>query len=108
VVDAARYSEDDLLPAIEAGADDVVADESVLEVLAAPADFQAVRAALEQSGVEIDSAELTMRPTNEVMLEEDRIRGVLRLIEAFEDLDDVTAVHANFEADAEALERAAA
>jgi len=108
VVDAERYSEDDLMAAIDAGAEDVVQDENVWEIVTAPADLQAVREALEAEGVEIQNAELTMRPTTTVDLDEDATRKVLRLIEALDDQDDVNAVHANFEADADMLERVAA
>ncbi len=47
VVDAERYSEDDLMPAIEAGAEDIADDEGVWEVVTAPDDLTAVREALE-------------------------------------------------------------
>ena len=62
VVDGERYTEDDLLVAVEAGAEDIEADEDALEVLTAPADLQIVRGALEEAGVELQSAELIWRP----------------------------------------------
>ena len=71
VVDASRYSEDDLLAAIDAGAEDVSLDDDVFEVVTAPEDFTAVREALEAAGVELDSAELAMRPTTRTPVEED-------------------------------------
>jgi YebC/PmpR family DNA-binding regulatory protein len=108
VVDADRYSEDDLMVAIDAGAEDVLQDDNVWEIVTAPADLQAVRQALESAGVEIQNAELTMRPSTTVEVDEGGAGKVLRLIEALDDNDDVSAVHANFEADAEVLERAAA
>ena len=108
LVDAERYSEDDLMAAIDAGADDVTQDESVLEVLTQPGDLQGVREALEAAGVDIERAELTMRPTSRVEVDDDRVATLLRLLEALEDNDDVAAVHANFDADEAALERAAA
>jgi len=77
-------------------------------VVTAPADLQAAREALESAGVPIDSAELTMRPTNRVEVEESQVGSLMRLIEALEDHDDVNAVHANFDVDAAALERVAA
>src|SRR6266576_1553818 len=55
VVDATRYSEDDLMVAIEAGAEDITADEDAFEVVSEPADFAAVREALAHAGVEMDS-----------------------------------------------------
>jgi len=108
LVDAERYSEDDLMTAIDAGAEDVAQDENVWEIVTAPGDLQGVREALEGEGVDIQNAELTMRPTTSVELDEDAARKVLRLIEALDDQDDVNAVHANFEADADVLERVAA
>ena len=105
VVDADRYTEDDLMPAIDAGAEDVAIDENVYEVIAEPADFTAVREALEQAGVDIQSADLTMRATNRVPVDEAQVGTLMRLIEALEDHDDVNAVHANFDVDAAVLER---
>src|SRR2546421_4040770 len=108
VVDGERYGEDDLLPAIEAGAEDVGIDEDVYEITTAPADFTAVREALEQAGIELESADLTMRPTSRVEVPEQQAGSLMRLIEALEDHDDVAAVHANFDLDAAVLERVAA
>jgi YebC/PmpR family DNA-binding regulatory protein len=108
VVDAARASEDDLMVAIDAGAEDVNLDESVYEVITEPTDFQAARGALEEAGIELDSAEITMRPTNRVEVTDDQVATLMRLLEALDDHDDVQAVHANFEADAAAIEKAAA
>ena len=62
VVDGSRYSEDDLLAAIDAGAEDVALDGDVWEIVTGPAELQAVREALEAAGVEIESAELVQRP----------------------------------------------
>jgi len=107
VADASRYSEDDLLVAIEAGALDIEADDDVLEVICEPHDLPAVRAALEEAGVEIESAELLQRPTVRVELEEEDAKKLFRLIESLEENDDVGAVHANFEVSEEILERVA-
>src|SRR3954470_12376788 len=60
VVDAQRYSEDDLFPAIDAGADDINLDEDIYEVITAPENFVPVRQALEEAGVEFESADLAM------------------------------------------------
>jgi YebC/PmpR family DNA-binding regulatory protein len=107
IVDANRYSEDDLLVAIEAGAEDIGVDDDVFEIVAESADLATVRAALEQAGVEIESAELAQRPTTRVPVDEDQAGKLFRLIEALEENDDVDAVHANFEVDADVLERVA-
>jgi transcriptional/translational regulatory protein YebC/TACO1 len=108
VLDASRYTEDDLLVAIEAGAEDISADEDVFEVITALADFTAVRRALEEAGIELESAELTYRPSSLVPVEhEGQIVKLMKLIDGLEENDDVAAVHANFDAPAEILARAA-
>ena len=104
VIDAARYSEDDLMVAVEAGAEDISLDEGVFEVIAEPADFMRVRTALEEAGVEMQSAEMTYRPTSLVPVDEANATKLFRLIELLEDNDDVAAVHANFDVPAEVLE----
>jgi YebC/PmpR family DNA-binding regulatory protein len=108
VVDAGRFTEDDLMPAIEAGAEDIADDEGVWEIVTAPADLTEVREALEAADIELESADLTMRPTTRVEVDESTLGKLMRLIEQLEDDDDVAAVHANFDADAAALERVAA
>jgi YebC/PmpR family DNA-binding regulatory protein len=108
LVDAEKYSEDDLMPAIEAGAEDISDDEGVWEIVTAPTELRPVREALEEAGVEIQNAELTMRPSNRVPVEEGQVAQLMRLLEQLEDHDDVAAVHANFDVDADVLERVAA
>ncbi|HEX8053143.1 MAG TPA: YebC/PmpR family DNA-binding transcriptional regulator [Thermoleophilaceae bacterium] len=108
VVDAQRASEDDLMVAIDAGAEDVNLDENVYEIVTEPSDLQSAREALEGADIELVSAELTMRPTNRVEIADDQVGALMRLLEALDDHDDVQGVHANFEADAAALEKAAA
>ena len=107
VVDATRYSEDDLMPAVEAGAEDITMDDDVFEVIAEPADFGAVRKALDDAGIEIDSAEMAYRASSLVPVEEDAAGKLMRLIDVLEELDDVSAVHANFDVSADVLERVA-
>ena len=107
VIDASRYSEDDLMVAVEAGAEDISTDEGVFEVVAEPADFTAVRKALEEAGVEMDSAEMAYRPSSVVPVEEAQAAKLMSLIGLLEDNDDVEAVHANFDVSADVLERVA-
>src|ERR671926_823010 len=57
VVDAERYSEDDLMVAIDAGAEDIAMDDDVFEVLCDPSDLTAVRAALDDAGIEVEASE---------------------------------------------------
>jgi YebC/PmpR family DNA-binding regulatory protein len=107
VIDATRYSEEDLMPAVDAGAEDISMDEDVFEVICDPAQFTAVRAALEDAGVELESAELAYRPSILVPVDEQQAGRLMHLIEVLEELDDVEAVHANFDVPAEVLERVA-
>ncbi len=107
VVDASRYSEDDLLPAVEAGAEDIAVDGDVFEVVSEPAEFTAVRDALEAAGVELESAEIAYRPSSLVPIGESHAGTLMRLIDSLEESDDVDAVHANFDAPADVLERVA-
>jgi YebC/PmpR family DNA-binding regulatory protein len=107
VIDAERYSEDDLMVAVEAGAQDIVTDEGVYEVLTEPHDFTAVRSALDEAGIEIESAEMVYRASSLVPVEEGPAGKLMKLLELLEDNDDVSAVHANFDVSADVLERVA-
>jgi YebC/PmpR family DNA-binding regulatory protein len=107
VVDASRYDEEDLIPAIDAGALDIAVDEDVFEVITEPADLVAVRDALVSAGVDIESADLVQRPMSRVPVEEADATRLIRLIDALEESDDVTTVNANFDVDAAVLERIA-
>jgi YebC/PmpR family DNA-binding regulatory protein len=106
VVDGERYSEDDLLVAIDAGAEDIAREDGeAWEIITEPTDLTAVRAALEAAEIEIENAEVTQRPKVLVPIDEETAAKLLRLIDALEDYDDVDAVHANFDVDSEVLER---
>ena len=107
VVDAARYDEDDLMPAIDAGAEDIALDDDVYEILTSPSELVAVRESLEAAGVEIESADVTQRPKSRVPVDESDAARLLKLIDTLEESDDVGAVHANFDVDASVLERIA-
>jgi YebC/PmpR family DNA-binding regulatory protein len=107
VVDAARYDEDDLMPAIDAGAQDIALDDDVYEILTSPSELAAVRESLEAAGVEIESADVTQRPKSCVPVDESDAARLLKLIDTLEESDDVGAVHANFDVDAAVLERIA-
>jgi YebC/PmpR family DNA-binding regulatory protein len=107
VVDAERYSEDDLMVAIDAGAEDIVLDDDVYEVVTAPGDLVVVRDAIVTAGIEIESADVTQRPKSRVPLSEEDAAKLMKLIDALEESDDVGAVHANYDVDAAVLERIA-
>jgi YebC/PmpR family DNA-binding regulatory protein len=104
-VDGERYTEDDLMVAIDAGAEDISLDEDVFEIVTEPTDLTAVRAALDAAGIEIQNAEVIQRPKVLVPVDEETAGRLLRLIDNLEDNDDVDAVHANFDVDHEVLER---
>ena len=99
VVDVDRADEDDLtMAAAEGGAEDVERDGSSFRVTSAPEDLTAVREAIEQAGIEVESAELTMVPKTTVSLEdENTAKKTLRLIDALEENDDVQEVYSNFD-----------
>ena len=107
VVDASRYDEEDLLVAIDAGAEDISRDDDVYEVVTEPSDLVSVREALTSAGIEIESADVTQRPKSRVPLEESDASRLMKLIDMLEESDDVGAVHANFDVDADVLERIA-
>jgi YebC/PmpR family DNA-binding regulatory protein len=107
VVDATRYDEEDLIPAIDAGALDIAVDGDVFEVITEPGDLVAVRDALVRAGVEIESADVSQRPKSRVPLDEADATKLLRLIDSLEESDDVSSVHANFDVDSDVLERIA-
>jgi len=107
VIDGERYSEDDLMGAIDAGASDVVEEDGKLRVLAEPTDLTAVREAIVADGVEIESYGLAVEPKNTVEVEESEAGTLMKLLDAIEDQDDVNEVHANFDIPDEVLERIA-
>jgi YebC/PmpR family DNA-binding regulatory protein len=107
-IDGARYGEDDLIAAIDAGAEDVREEDGLLRVLCDPKDLTAVREALGAAGVEVSSAGLAMEPKSTVEVKGNDAKALLRLVETLEDHDDVNEVHANFDIPEEVLERLAA
>jgi YebC/PmpR family DNA-binding regulatory protein len=108
VVDAGRYDEDDLIVAIDAGAEDVQEDGERFRVLCDPHDLSAVRAALEQAGVEVESAAIATEPKSTVGVKGHDAERLLKLLDALDDQDDVDEVFANFDIPDEVLEQLAA
>jgi len=87
--------------ALEAGAEDVVTGEDgSVEVLASPADFQTVKAALEAKGLTAEIAEVTMRAENTIALAGEDAARMQKLLDVIEDLDDVQDVFHNAEIEA--------
>jgi YebC/PmpR family DNA-binding regulatory protein len=97
------------LAAIDAGAQDVRTEDSLVEVYTAPTELDKVRRALEEAGLTVASAELSMLPKNTLPLDESSAGQVLRLLDSLEDLDDVQKVFSNADfPDAVLMEYAAA
>jgi YebC/PmpR family DNA-binding regulatory protein len=109
LVEATGVDEDELtLAAAEGGAEDVELDGSVFEVSCAPEALAAVRQAIEDAGIAIASAELSMVPKTTVeVAEEPSAKKLIRLIEALEENDDVQGVYANFDIPEQVLEAVA-
>jgi YebC/PmpR family DNA-binding regulatory protein len=90
--------------ATEAGAEDLTQDGGNFVVTCAPNDLNAVKTALEEAGLSIESAELSLEPSSTVAIEDEGdAKKVLRLLEAIDDHDDVQAVHANYDISDEVL-----
>jgi YebC/PmpR family DNA-binding regulatory protein len=80
--------------ALDAGAEDVVANEDrTIEVICAPGDFETVRAALEKKGLKPELAEVTMKPLAETVLTGEDGQKMQKLLDALDDLDDVQSVY---------------
>jgi YebC/PmpR family DNA-binding regulatory protein len=99
VVVPRTVDEDDLmLAAVDAGAEDIADEGDQWRVTTAPTDLHAVRTALDDAGIAVDSSEVTMVPTTTVPLgDAESAKKVLRLIDALDEHDDVSGVHANFD-----------
>jgi YebC/PmpR family DNA-binding regulatory protein len=102
---AAAVSEDDVLVAVlDAGAEEVNDLGESLEVVSEPGDLVPVRQALQDAGIDYESAEAAFLPSVEVPLDADQARRVFRLIDALEDSDDVQDVYANYSVSDEIME----
>ncbi|WP_028927734.1 YebC/PmpR family DNA-binding transcriptional regulator [Pseudonocardia acaciae] len=96
--------EDEVLMAVlDAGAEEVNDLGESFEVVSEATDMLAVRTALQNAGIDYDSADLTFLPSVSVPLDADAARKVFRLIEALEDSDEVQNVYANFDVSDEVL-----
>ena len=97
--------EDDVLAAVlDAGAEEVNDLGDSFEVVSEASDLIAVRTALQDAGIDYESADMSFLPTVQVPLDEDGARKVLRLVDVLEDCDDVQNVYANFDVSDEVLE----
>ena len=108
VVPKSAAKEDDLMGIVlEAGAEDLRDDGENWEVLSEPSAYEAVLEAVKKAGITPSSSEVTMIPQNYIKLEGSQANTMIRLIEAFEEHDDVQNVHANFDIDEKTLEEVA-
>ena len=104
IVPKAALTEDDIMLAVlDAGAEEINDLGDSFEVISEPNDLVAVRTALQDAGIEYDSAESSLVPTMTVPVDEDAARKVFKLVDALEDLDDVQNVYANFDVSDEVL-----
>ena len=108
VVDGDRYGEDDLIVAIDAGAEDVREDGEQLRVLCDPSDLTAVREALEGPGSRSSRPAIATEPKSTVELKGHDAERLLKLLDALDDQDDVDEVFANFDIPEDVLEKLAA
>ncbi|MCW2522172.1 MAG: transcriptional regulator [Frankiales bacterium] len=98
-------SEDDVLVAVlDAGAEEVNDLGDSFEVISEATDLVAVRTALQDGGIDYDSADSSFIPSVHIPLDEDGARKVFKLIDALEDSDDVQNVYANFDVSDEVME----
>jgi transcriptional/translational regulatory protein YebC/TACO1 len=105
IVPSEGLGEDDVLMAVlDAGAEEVNNLGDSFEIVSAATDLVPVRTALQQAGIDYESADMSFLPSVQVPLDEDGARKVFRLIDALEDLDDVQNVYANFDVSDEVLE----
>lgn len=93
-------SEDDIMNyALEAGAEDVVTDGDIYSITTEPSEFENVKKHLEENNIQIDFAELSMKPKTTIDVEGEAAKKLIALVEALEDLDDVQEVYGNYKID---------
>ncbi len=98
-------SEEFMMQAIEAGAEDIKEDGEVFEVITEFSDFATVKEALEAEGIKVVEAEITMIPENRVEItDEETAKKVMKLYDTLEDNEDVQNVYSNFDISDEILE----
>ena len=97
-----------LMAVLDAGAEEVRDLGDTLEVVSEPGDMVAVRTALQDAGIDYDSADMGFLPSVQVELDADGAGKVFRLIDALEDLDDVQNVYANYDVSDEVMEQVTA
>ena len=107
VIDAGQYDEDSLFEvAIEAGAEDVIADEDEFILTTEASDFVSVQNGIKEAGIKPTSVELTRIAKNEVAVTGRDAEKMLKLLEMLEELDDVQKVHSNADIDEDIIAEA--
>jgi YebC/PmpR family DNA-binding regulatory protein len=102
----ASLTEDDVLMAVlDAGAEEVNDLGETFEIVSEPTDMVAVRTALQEAGIDYESADPAFLPSVEIDLDEDHARRVFKLIDALEDSDDVQDVYANYNVTDDIMEK---
>ena len=99
-VQVTACSEEDIMNyVLEAGAEDVVTDGDIYSITTEPAEFENVKKHLEENNIQIDFAELSMKPKTTIDVEGEAAKKLIALVEALEDLDDVQEVYGNYKID---------
>jgi YebC/PmpR family DNA-binding regulatory protein len=101
-----ELSEDDMMmQVLEAGAEDMAVSDESFEILTHPHEFESVKTALEAQGLRFDSAAIRWVPQNTVDVDGDNAEKLLKMMDAFDDNDDVQDVYSNFEISDEEMKR---
>ena len=104
-IDTSGIDEDTLMEQVlEAGAEDMVTEDSTYEVYTTPNDFPSVHAYFDEKGLQYLNAEIAKVPQNTVKIESKDVKTLLKLMEALDDSDDVQKVWANFDIDESEME----
>jgi YebC/PmpR family DNA-binding regulatory protein len=108
LIEKSQAKEDELMDLVlNAGAEDMKADEKNFEIFTAPQNFEKVKAAIQEKGIKWQDAEVTMVPSSTIKVTGNEAKQVLGLVEALEEHDDVQQVYANFDIPDEILEQVA-
>lgn len=108
VIDREIYELDEdelMMQTLEAGAEDLITTEDTFEILTHPYEFEIVKTVLEQAGLQFSTAGIRWIPQNTVQAEGDHAEKLLKMMDSFDELDDVQDVFANFEIDDVEMER---
>ncbi|MFA5311008.1 MAG: YebC/PmpR family DNA-binding transcriptional regulator [Candidatus Omnitrophota bacterium] len=109
LIEKSQAKEDELMNLVlDAGAEDMKADDKNYEIFCAPQNFEKVKQAIEEKGIKPQDAEVTMIPSSTIKLTGSDAKQLLSLIDSLEDHDDVQQVYANFDIPDEIMEKIAA